>query len=185
MLKEKNNLNENEMAIRIINNFRYNLVIELDNKQMSGIEEGRFVRLRDNNSNNSNREFRARIRKIVSDEDEQKSLVILSVTEHMENIFSNRILEVDLLKNVYEGITVPNKSIIEIDGQVGVFKVDINGFIGFVPIKIKGQNDDYSIVHNSHFDSLIDGESKRVITITSFDEIVLSAEGLNEGQKIR
>lgn len=174
---------ETGVAIRIINNFKYSLVIQLDNRHLSGLSEGRLVRLREDNSS---KEYRARVRKVLSEDDEEgKSLVILDITDHMENIFTNRVLEIDLLKNAYEGITIPNRSIIENDGQAGVFKVDINGFVKFVPVKIKGQNEDYAIVHNSFFDTIIDEESKRVLTISSFDEIVINGEGLKDGQKIR
>jgi len=183
LLQENKGKDKSSTAIRIVNNFKYNLVIELDNTEMNGLEEGKFVTLRDKSA--EEREYRARVRKVISDESNDKSIVVLSIKEHMDSVFSSRILELDLLKNVYEGITVPNKSIIEVEGQTGVFKVDINGFIKFVPVMVKGRNDDESIVYSSHFDTTIDGESKRILTISSYDEIVLDGNGLSDGQKIR
>ena len=183
VLKENSGKQNDGMSIRIVENFKYNYVIEVDNNHLSGIAEGRVVRLRDNS--HSNREYKARVRKVISDDTEDSSLIILSINEHMDNIFSNRVLQLDLLKNIYEGITVPNRSIIEIDEKIGVYKVDVNGFVSFVPVMVKGRNDDLAIVHNSHFDTIIDGESKRVLTISSYDEIVLDGASVIEGQKIR
>lgn len=178
--KEEKPLDEN--AMKMIYNYEWSMICELTEEEAEGLEQGKniIVRIQGDDGN-----YSASIRKIIEDED--KRLLVLDLTDVFEGLYQLRTLEVDIVKNLHEGPMIPNEAIVEIDEGLGVYRVNINGIVKWVPVKVKGKNREYSIVYEGSFTvkNPDDEESKDVSTIKLYDEIVLKGNKISEGQKIR
>ncbi|MBM7614538.1 HlyD family efflux transporter periplasmic adaptor subunit [Alkaliphilus hydrothermalis] len=176
---------EDKGLLRIINSHQWSIIFKVETEKLEGVKEGREVDVR---PQGNDRGYKARVRKIISQD--QESLVILDLTELVEGFYHNRTIDIDVIFNTKEGIILPNKAILEKDGEKGVYRVEINGMVKFVPIKIKSNNREYTIVHDGTFDQVKTddkGEKKnvKVNTIQLYDEIVVDAEKVKEGNRMR
>lgn len=170
-----------EVNLRMIKDHKWSIITVLKEKDIEQLEEGKSIKLR---QRGESKEYKAVIRKIIH-EDGEDAIVVLDLTEFMEEFYNKRMLTFDLIKTSFEGIMIPNTAIVEEDEKQGVFRVDVNGFSRFIPIKVKGSNREYSIVFNGYFDENNNGESTRINTINFYDEIVTNAEKISQGDRIR
>ncbi|AKL95561.1 HlyD family secretion protein [Clostridium aceticum] len=168
-------------SLRIIENHRWSIVARLKELEIEGVEENRRIMIR---LRGDSKEYSAVVRKILP-VDEEEVIVILDLTDFIEGFYNKRLIAFDMIKSSFEGIMIPNSAIVEKEGQEGIFRLDVNGFARFVPIKVKGSNREYSIVHYGYFDDTRNNETKRVNTMNFYDEIVVNAQQVTEGEKIR
>lgn len=178
-LNESNDEKTNH-DLRIINSHQWSILTMLKEEDAQGLKEGKAIKIR---QRGDNREYNAVVRKINHKEGEN-AIIIIDATEFMEDFHNKRKIELDIIKNSYDGIMIPNTSIIEKDGQLGVYRIDINGFYIFTPIKIKGSNRDYSIVYYGNFEEKREDETIIVNTINFYDEIAINADKITEGMRI-
>ncbi|MCC5911948.1 MAG: hypothetical protein JJT76_16135 [Clostridiaceae bacterium] len=170
-------------VIRIVKSHRWSIITEVKAEVIEALQEGRRMNLR---PQGESREYKATVRKIISSEDEETGLVIMDLTEFMEGIYNKRTINFDLIINNYEGIILPGSTIVEKEGQVGVYRVDLNGFAKFVPVRVKGSNREYSILHNGFFEGKNEkDEIVRINTINFYDEIATNPSALKDGDRIR
>lgn len=171
---------DEELFLRIIKDHKWSIITTLKEKDVQDLKDGKVVKLR---QRGDSKEYKTVVRKIIKNQEE--AIVVLDLTEFMKDYYNKRVISFDLVKSSIEGIMIPNSAIIEKDNKLGVFRLDINGFARFVPIKVKGSNKEYSIVYSGYFDEDDHGEMKKVNTINYYDEIVEVANKTNEGDKIR
>lgn len=172
----------NQNVLRMVNNYRWSIVFDLEEKEAEGLQAGKNIMVR---KQGEDRDYTARVRRI--EEDGDKRIVILDLTEALEGLYHLRTMQIDIVKNRYQGAMIPNEAIIEQEGSIGVYRTDVNGFVKFIPIKVKGSNREYSIVHDGTFEKINEETktSKLLNTINLYDEIVLNGKNVSEGQKIR
>lgn len=183
-LKKSTKDSEDKPKIRIIRDHRWSIVVELDSQQAEGIQEARNIKLR---KQGEAREYSAFVRRVITSD--EKSLVVLDLSEVLEGYHSLRSINIDLVKNSYEGLMLPNQTIVEDEGSTGVFRIDVNGFANYVPVKIVGQNREYSILQEGTFQKEVEKDGKketiRVNTINLYDEVLLKGNKGAEGKKVR
>lgn len=116
--------------------------------------------------------------------DETKSFVIVRTNQYVSGFNKIRKLSLNIVKEQYEGLKIYKDSIIEKEGSLGVYVLNVNRKAVFKPIKVLGYNDDYAIIKNSFFD-VKDGESsKRIYTVKLYDEILRYGKKYKEGDII-
>jgi len=170
-------------VIRIIENYKWTLIVELSTKQAEGIKKGKVLRIR---PIGKNKELKAVVRNVIEEED--KKVIIFDLNEFTDDIYNIRTMVVDIVQSKYEGAMVANSSIVEKDGIKGVYTVDVNGIAKFKPIKIKTSNLEYSIIYDGNFEvKSKDDPTKtdRINTINLYDEVVMKGKKVKEGQKVR
>jgi len=170
-------------VIRIIENYKWSIIVELSTKQAEAMEKGKVVRIR---PIGKSKELKAIVRNVIEEED--KKIIIFDLDEFIDDIYNIRTLTVDIVQNKYEGVMVANSSIVEKDGIKGIYTVDVNGIAKFKPIKVKTSNIEYSIIHDGNFEvkSKDDPEkTERLNTINLYDEVVMKGEKVKEGQRVR
>ncbi|KAB3535278.1 hypothetical protein F8154_07505 [Alkaliphilus pronyensis] len=168
-------------VIRIVTNHQWSIFFPIDKKQLQTLKEGQAYRIR---KSGEERLYKAVLRKIIEEDD--SGIAIFNLSEAIEGYLNNRVMDIDLVSKYYEGVIIPNSAIIENDGKRGVYRIDVNGFLRFVPIKAIGQNQEFTVVHNGYFEE-VNEESKtiRINTINMYDEILLNgSKGIN-GQRIK
>ncbi len=182
---QKSNTSEEEgLQIRIIRDHRWSIIIELDNQQLEGIQDNKNLTIR---KQGESRDYKAFVRKVIPGED--INIVILDLSEALEGYHSARAFNIDIVKERYEGLMLPNESITEVEGQAAVYRIDVNGFARYLPVKIIGSNREYSILQEGSFRKEIikDGnpETVSLYTINLYDEVLLNGDKGIDGQKIR
>lgn len=188
LIKEtlKNNSKSTEVKpkIRIIRDHRWSIIVELDSQQADGIQEAKSIKIR---KQGEAREYSAFVRRVITSED--KSLILLDLSEVLEGYHSLRSINIDLIKNSYEGLLLPKEAIVEEEGKRGVYRIDVNGFAKYMPVSIIGENEEYSILQEGTIQQEIDKDGKketiRVNTINLYDEVLLKGRKGVEGKKIR
>lgn len=177
------NINEGSPVIRIIENYRWGLIVKLDTKEVKNIEIGDTVKIRPVNQNN---ELKAKVKNVIKEGNE--IIILFNVNEFIDNIYNIRTLNVEIIRSRHEGVMINNSSIIEKDGVKGVYTLDISGIAEFKPIKIKASNSEYSIIHYGSFTakSKDDPEKKENIkTVNLYDEVVMHGHKVKEGEKVK
>lgn len=179
-LKEKDQVKYGDPVYKIINNFTWYLMTEIDAKDMDKLEENKLIYIK---INDKDKKITSRIVKLVKNKD--KYFMILKLTEYFHEFYNERYLDIKIVKNTFQGLMIPNKSIIEKDGMKGVYIKDISGIVKFRPIKILTSNDEYTIVSegnsNSKIELIVDGETQQFTTVKMFDEVFLDGSKLKEG----
>ncbi|MCD5413852.1 MAG: hypothetical protein LR001_02455 [Clostridiales bacterium] len=158
-------------AIKIVTNHRWSIILMLEDEQVEKMAENSRVLLR---RKDNEREYNALVKKIIYSNGE--NIVLLDLSEFMKGFYNTRAIQLDIVVNNYKGVILANRSIVEVNGQEGVFRIDYSGDTEFVPVKIKGCNSENSIVYYDFFNDSSgngDNESSRVNTIDLFDEIWL------------
>ncbi|MEW9123055.1 MAG: HlyD family efflux transporter periplasmic adaptor subunit, partial [Thermotaleaceae bacterium] len=127
-------------------------------------------------------QIRGQISKII--EHDKDMTVIFKMDEFIDDFYKIRNIDLEAIVVHYEGLKIPNSSIIEKDGKKGVYVLDTNRYATFKRIKIKGYDDEYAIVHNNVFYETEGESTKTIDTLKLYDEIVKNPTRVKEGQMI-
>ncbi|ABR48955.1 hypothetical protein Amet_2805 [Alkaliphilus metalliredigens QYMF] len=170
-----------ERGIRLITDHQWSIVTILRKDEQLGFDEGRTVRVK---PQGQEREYRAQVRSVI--EEEESTILILDLTEHMPGFYHHRRLDFDIIKNSYEGAVVPHEAVVEQEGKIGVYRVDVNGFARFIPIEMRTQNSEYALIHDGSFRVTEDNEEPVTVrTVNLYDEIIENARRVSDGDRIR
>lgn len=158
---------------KIIDNFNCYIATISNSEQAKQAKVGDKVKIR--LSNNS--EIESEIA-YVSQENETENLLVLKIDRQIEELNSYRKISFDLIWWSQSGLKVPNQAIIEQDGLHYVVR-NRAGYLTKLLIKVKKQNDKYSIVTNYNSEELKElGYSNSEINsykgISIYDEILLN-----------
>ncbi len=118
----------------------------------------------------------------VQSKTEQGGLVrmILSCNRHYEDFSEYRIKECTLIASSTSGIFLETDSIVEEDGQKGVYVVDKLGNYNFTPIKILDQEGDITVVEKNYF---YDAKGVAVETVQNYFEILRPDVKATQGEE--
>ncbi len=180
-LAEEKEVKYGEPIYKIIDNFTWYAMTEVDAKDVDKLEEGKIVHVR---INNDEKKIISRIVKIIKEKD--KCLIILKFTDFLHEHYKERYIDIHIIKNTFEGLIIPNKSITEKDGIKGVYIKDISGIVKFRPVKILTSDDEHTIVsegegNSSQIELNVNGKIQKFTTIQMFDEIFVNGSKIKEG----
>ena len=105
--------------------------------------------------------------------------VILSCDRYYEDYDRYRVKNCVLITSNISGILLETDSIVEEDGQKGVYVVDKLGNYSFTPVRVLNQDGEVSVVEKNYF---YDAEGKMIETVSNYDEI-LRPEAESEAEK--
>lgn len=95
--------------------------------------------------------------------------MILSCNRHYEDFAEYRIKNCSLIASDVSGIFLETDSIVEVDGQKGVYVVDkLDNYI-FTPVRILDQEGDITVVEKNYF---YNAEGIAVATVQNYSEIL-------------
>ena len=160
---------------KIIDNFEAYIATISNTKESKEAKVGDKVSVRLSNSNEIDAEIT-----YISQENEDETLLILKIDKDIEELLNYRKISFDLIWWSHTGLRVPNQSIVEEDGLKYVIR-NRAGYLSKILVKIKKQNDKYSIITNYTSDELKElGYTSAQITnmknISIYDEIVLNPD---------
>ncbi|QEK11977.1 hypothetical protein FQB35_06115 [Crassaminicella thermophila] len=167
----------NQPLFKIVDNNVWYIISWVDDAALENYKTGKIVTFKF-----PYREVKGKIYKIIKNKND--NMIIFQLDQYVENFFSLRNINLDVVVVNYEGLKIHKDSVIEKEGIKGVYVLDINRYAIFKPIKIIGYDDDYVIIQSNVFYKK-DGENiKRVKTVKLYDEIVRNASKVKEGQMI-
>ncbi len=180
-LTEKKKVKYGEPVYKVIDNFTWYIMTEVNVEDMDKLEEGKIIYIK---INNDERKTISRIVKLVKEKD--KYFMILKLTEYFHEYYRERYLDIHIVKSTYEGLIIPNESIADKDGIKGVYIKDISGIVKFRPIKILTSDNEHTIVsegvgNNSVIELDVNGEIQKFNTIQMFDEVFINGSRVKEG----
>lgn len=163
--------------LKIVDNNKWYIVTWIDSKLSENYGVGKNVTFKFPKG-----EIQGKIYKVL--ENKGKYMVIFQMDQYIDNFSSMRNMKVDVVVVNYEGLKIYKDSIVQRNGQKGVYVLDINRYAKFKPIEVIGYDDKYAIVKNNIFYEENGSQMKAIPTINLYDEIVRNAEKTKEGQWI-
>lgn len=175
---------KNQNIMKIINNFEYYILVKIGNNELKNIEEDMYLKTRIIDKENNDL-LHAYIEKINYGSEE--SILIMKFDDYFYKYYDHRYVDIELIRNIYEGIIIDLEAIVEINNQTGVYIKDISKVVKFFPVKIIGQNDKIAVVSegkklNEGARGLIYIESNQFYTIKNYDQVILEPDKAFEGQ---
>lgn len=188
-LSQKSKLKSDFSGFKIIDNFNWYIAFKVeDGDNIKSYKVNDFININflDDNKeldNNGNKNIRGQIVQI--NKKDKKAVVVLKFRNYFQDYYKMRFVNLNILKSSKEGFKIPSKTIIENNGQKGVYIKDFNGIVKFKPIIVLGQEDEYTFVDKGKSGYIdISSEEDPVKTIGLYDEIFLTPNRVQEGQII-
>ena len=160
---------------KIVDNFTAYIATISTSEQSKHAKIGDKVKIKLSNS----KEIDAEI-SYISQENEEKTLLVLKISNEIEELCNYRKISFNLIWWSYTGLKVPNQSIVEQDGLKYVVR-NRAGYLSEILVKVEKQNDKYSIITNYTSEELKElGYTSSEITnmknISIYDEILLTPD---------
>lgn len=113
--------------------------------------------------------------------DDQKAVVAIRMNEVFDGFYNQRWVDANVIRENYRGLKVYVDSIVNIEGQLGVYVVENDRRLKFVPIKVLGYDDENAIIYNSQF---YDVDQGLIRSIKTNQEVVRNAHKYKAGDRI-
>ncbi|QXM05842.1 HlyD family efflux transporter periplasmic adaptor subunit [Crassaminicella indica] len=165
---------KNQPLFKIVDNNRWYMIAWLDREKSEKYKVGRRVIFKF-----PQREVKGKVYQII--ENVKNNMVIFQIDQYVENFYSMRNIDLEVIPVKYEGLKIYKDSIVEIDGKKGVFVLDVNRHARFKPIKAIGYDDEYAIIQSNVF---YNKNGERVSTVKLYDEVVRNGSKVKQGQMI-
>lgn len=159
---------------KVIDNFKCYIATVMDNDKIHEVKTGNNIKIR----LSSAEEVPATIE--YTQEQGEKTLLVIKITRCVEELINYRKISFDIIFSSNSGFKVPNSSIIEENGLKYVVR-NRAGYLDKILVKIKEQNDTYSIIGKYAVEELKDlgFNSEEIIAmknITLYDEILVKPD---------
>ena len=182
--KQSESVIENEGIFKIIKNFDYYIAATVDNEKAKLFEEKKFIKTRIL-TDGTQHEVWGYIEKINYGSEE--SVLILYFDDYFYKIYDKRYIDLELITDIYEGLKISIKTLVDLNEQKGVYVQDASNIIKFFPVEILGKNEEFAIISTGKF---VGEHDRRTITINEqvyptvkiFDKIILNPENVYDGQ---
>ena len=163
----------NEECGKVIDNFKCYIVTITDSEEAKNAKVGDSVKVRLSNNVEVNAEITN-----ISNENEEKRILILKLEKQVEELINYRKITFNLIWWDATGLKVPNQSIIKIDNLDYVVRSRA-GYLSKILVKVKKQAEKYSIVETYSNEELKElGFTEKEINnykkISIYDEIIVN-----------
>ena len=163
----------NEECGKVIDNFKCYIVTITDSEEAKNAKVGDSVKVRLSNNVEVNAEITN-----ISNENEEKRILILKLEKQVEELINYRKITFNLIWWDATGLKVPNQSIVKIDNLDYVVRSRA-GYLSKILVKVKKQAEKYSIVETYSNEELKElGFTEKEINnykkISIYDEIIVN-----------
>ncbi|MBF4691634.1 HlyD family efflux transporter periplasmic adaptor subunit [Fusibacter ferrireducens] len=109
------------------------------------------------------------------------AIAVVRVSEAFDQYFDRRIVGCEITRQNYQGLKLHMDSLLTYNNQNGVYVVEKDRTLRFVPVKVIGYDDDYAIVYNEQF---YDADLGLVRSVKANQEVVREGAKYKEGDRI-
>ena len=168
----KNSASDNSASIaKIVNNYNWNFVTVVDEKEAKDLKAGKTVYLRF--SDEVNDLVECTIESIKTENG--KALVNLSSDKHVPTVFSNRKLSCTFVRAKYDGLMVSNTALRVADNATVVYVIK-NSAMTKRTVDVLYTNGEYAIVSDKSNDKK---------SLQLYDEVIIKAKEITDGKLVR
>ena len=150
-----------EPLFKIVNNAKWFAFTWLPTEDATKYKKGETVHIKFEDAT-----VDADVNQVVEQDD--KTLIILKSNRYYEVFDQKRCAEVTLIASNTAGIVLEKDSIVEEDGQKGVYVKNTLGDFVFKPINILAEDGDKVVVAKSFY---YDSKGKRIETVNTYDQV--------------
>ncbi|MFA5527862.1 MAG: HlyD family efflux transporter periplasmic adaptor subunit [Peptostreptococcales bacterium] len=166
---ERDYVFKGEPLFKVINSSTWYAVLWVDLDKIDNYKKGNKIVL-----NFENGQTQGIVYDIIIEKN--NAMILVEINRMVEDLSKIRRGHVDLIVADYSGLEIYTDSIVDVNGQLGVYVVNIGGEYSFRPIKIIGSDKDKTIVVNAKFQVQTENGVEDIKTITLYDEILRNAE---------
>ena len=158
-------------ACKVVNNFRYFIVLNLPAERVNTLQAGQRVNLRLYDL--SGDMFSASVL-FISEEEAGEKTVILDCNRYIESLLKRRFVNLEFIKHRYSGYRISVKSLRTKGDATGVY-VRRDNMLKFIPVAILYNTQDTAIVESADLQN----------PLRLYDEVVVHASSYEEGKLLR
>ncbi len=151
-----------DKLFKVVDNKEWYLVAWLAAEDAEGIAEGGNVSVDFKDGSR----LKMKVKSVTAEGDKQK--IVLSCNRYYEFFDKYRARDCKLIKSSRTGILLETSSIIEEDGQKGVYVKDKFENYNFTPVSILATDGGVTVVEKNYY---YDAEGQTVATVKNYDEI--------------
>ena len=160
---------------KIVNNFTWNIALQVPKREAEGLVVGDRVKVRFPDMGVET--ISAKITKITPEEG-GKVIVVANSNKYLETIYSTSRADVELVRDFYDGLRIPAKSIRMLDGTMGVYVIRSNK-ARFIPVEMLYSGKDWVVVRE-----IMESDSHPKV-LKLYDELIVSGKNIYEGKVVR
>ncbi len=111
-----------------------------------------------------------------------KGVLIVEVLQYVDGVHTMRTADIRLTRDEVRGIKVPSSALVKKGDDRGVYVVDINKSLNFVPIKVLAEGEGFVVVQEGSFQ--VETSEKQLVrrySLNHGDKIILEAIDYKEG----
>ena len=179
-IKPENSVREStekdEPLFKVVTSDTWYIVFPIPMEKLSQYKEGYSVTLVFDDG-----EVTGKVDDIIGTEDTK--LIAVSCKKFYANFAKIRQTTGRIITSSYEGLSVPTSAVATVDGQQGVYIKNLSNDYDFVPIEILTADDERTLITPDSF-TIEDenGESKKVSSVSLYDEVLRDASRFAEQQ---
>ncbi len=162
---------------KIVDNSVWMLVAIIEKSEIGLYDEGKYVKVRINGEV---------VTGVVSKvfETGEKGALVLKMTEQVTDFHKERVVKATIIRENYQGLKIPNSSVINRDGLQGVYILGVDNKAVFKPVRIIGYDKEYAIVKNGFVEVQSEEGSERVRSIDINDDVLIQGSKYAEGDLV-
>ncbi len=162
---------------KIVDNSVWMLVAIIEKSEIGLYDEGKYVKVRINGE---------AVTGVVSKvfETGEKGALVLKMTEQVTDFHKERVVKATIIRENYQGLKIPNSSVINRDGLQGVYILGVDNKAVFKPVRIIGYDKEYAIVKNGFVEVQSEEGSERVRSIDINDDVLIQGSKYAEGDLV-
>lgn len=112
---------------------------------------------------------------------QKNAVAVIQLREGFDGFFNRRVINCSIVRENYRGLKIYMDSIVNQEGQIGVYVVNKERKLIFVPIKILGYDEEFAIVYNEQY---YDANTGVVRSIKANQEVVRNSIKYKVGDRI-
>lgn len=174
-----------DFLFKVSENFEYYIALKANNEDILNLRKGMFLKV----ELNKNASVYGQIFKLMPSNKQEEQVLILKFDDYFYKIYDKRIIDTVVITETFQGLVVPNESMVELNDTVGVYIVDVSKIVKFLPVDIL-YSDKYNTIV-SVGEALYEGgrgvikiADKSFSTVMRYDKIVLNPLEVYDGKII-
>lgn len=173
-------IKKGQPVFRIIDNLCWYMALSIhQDDQLKQVKLGDEVSL----SINKGPALKASVQQINLDK-EDEGVVILAMKEGFEDYYTLAKGQGEMILKQKDAYSLPSKTLVDQDGQMGLYIQDIHNLVRFVPVNVLGQNANWVYVEKGDMKNKIKIKGKDVQTVTYEDDVVLDPSSVDRKQML-